>query len=68
MSRNGDLGHLEGDITAVAHDLRADLDQLFLQARQRPVFDRFGRRQRAQEVAEILGERVKLETNGVGGE
>jgi hypothetical protein len=25
MSRNGDLGHLEGDIAAVAHDLRADL-------------------------------------------
>jgi hypothetical protein len=33
-SRNGDLGHLEGDITAVADDLRADLDEFFLQARQ----------------------------------
>jgi hypothetical protein len=36
-SRNGDLGHLEGDVTAVADDLRADLNQLLLQARQRPV-------------------------------
>ena len=67
MSRNGDLGHLEGDIAAVAHDLRADLDQLFLQARQRPVFDWLGRRQCAQEIAEIVGERVKLEPGGVGG-
>jgi hypothetical protein len=25
---DGDLGHLEGDVATVAHDLRADLDQL----------------------------------------
>ena len=37
--------------------LRADLDQLLLRARQRPVLDRLGRRQRAQEIAEIVGER-----------
>ncbi len=49
-------------------DLRADLDQLFLEARERPVFDRLGRGEGAQEVAEIIGERVKLETDGVGGE
>ena len=61
MSRNGDFGHLEGDIAAMAHDLRADLDQLFLRARQRPVLDRLRGRQRAQEIAEIIGERVKLE-------
>jgi hypothetical protein len=66
--RFGDLGHLEGDITAVAHDLRANLDQLFLQARQRPILDRLRRRQSAQEVAEIVGQRMKLETNRVGGE
>ena len=52
----------------MADDLRADLDQLFLEARQRPVFDRLGSRQRAQEVAEIVGERVKLKSNSVGGE
>jgi hypothetical protein len=44
----------------MANDLRADLDQLLLEARQRPIFDRLGRRQRAQEVAEIVGQRMKL--------
>ncbi len=34
---NGDLGHLQGDIAPMAHDLRADLDQLLLKARQRPI-------------------------------
>ncbi len=29
---DGDLLHLESDVAAVAHDLRADLDQLFPQA------------------------------------
>jgi hypothetical protein len=52
VSGDRDVGHLEGDVAAVADDLRADLDQLFLQARQRPVLDRLGRRQRAQEIAE----------------
>jgi hypothetical protein len=66
--RHGDLGHLEGDIAAVADDLRADLDQLLFQAGQRPVLDRLGRRQRAQEVADIVGERVKLKPDGIGGE
>ena len=51
---DGDLGHLEGNIAAVAHDLRADLDQLVLQTRQRPVLDRLRRRQRAQEIAEVV--------------
>src|SRR6516164_1279494 len=31
-----DLGHLEHDVAAVAHHLRANLDQLVLQGRQRP--------------------------------
>ena len=56
------------DIAPVAHDLRANLDEFLLEARQRPIFDRLGRRQRAQEVAEIVGERRKLEPDGVGGE
>jgi len=47
---------------------RANLDKFLLEARQRPVFDRFGRGERAQEVAEIVGERVKLKADGVGGE
>ena len=29
ISGSGDFGHLKCDIAAVAHDLRADLDQLF---------------------------------------
>ena len=58
----------KSDVAAVADDLRADLDQLLFQAGQRPVLDRLGRRQRAQEVADIVGERVKLETDGIGRE
>src|SRR5215813_13417537 len=65
---DGDLGHLEDNIAAVAHHLRADLDQLVLQGRQRPVLDRLRRRQRAQEIAEVVGERMKLEPHRVGGE
>jgi hypothetical protein len=65
---DGDLGHLEDDVTAVAHDLRADLDQLLLQARQRPVLDRLRCCERAQKGAEIVGERMKLEPDGVRGE
>src|SRR5215470_14970387 len=65
---DGDLGHLEDNIAAVAHHLRADLDQLVLQTRQRPVLDRLRRRQRAQEIAEVVGERMKLEPHRVGGE
>ena len=52
----------------MADDLRADLDQFLLQARQRPVFDWLGRRQRAEKVAEIVGKRMKLEPHGVGRE
>jgi transposase InsO family protein len=39
---NGDLGHLEGNAAAVTDNLGADLDQLLLQASQRPVLDRLG--------------------------
>ena len=48
------------------HHLGADLDQLLLQARQRPVLDRLRPRQRVQEIAELVGERMKLEPHGVG--
>ena len=68
MFRDGDLGHLEGDIAAMADDLGTDLDQLLLEAGQRPVPDRFRCRQGAQEVAEIVGERMELKPDGVGGE
>ena len=65
---DGDLGHLKGDKATVADDLRADLDQLLLQARQRPVLDRLRRRQRSKEIAEIIGERVELKSHSVGRE
>src|SRR5258708_12250699 len=68
LLRDGDLGHLEDDIAAVARHLRADLDQLVLQGRQRPVLDRLRRRQRAQEIAEVVGERMKLEPHRLVGE
>jgi len=63
---DGDLGHLEDNIAAVAHHLRADLDQLVLQTRQQPVLDRLRRRQRAQEIAEVAGERMKLKPRRIG--
>jgi hypothetical protein len=36
LPRYRELGHLEGNVTAVADDLGADLDQLLAQAGQRP--------------------------------
>ena len=41
--------------TRVAHPLQRVRDHAYLQARQRPVLDRLRRRQRAQEIAEIVG-------------
>ena len=49
----------------MAHYLRADLNQLLFPARQRPVLDRLGRRQRPQEIAEIVGKRMKLKPDSV---
>ena len=62
------FGHLEDDVASVAHHLRPDLDQLLLQARQRPVLDRLRCCKRAEKVAKIVGERMKLEPPGVGRE
>ena len=61
LSRDGDLGHLEGDIVAVSDDLGTNLDELLLQADQRPAPYRLGRCQCAQEVAEVVSESMKLE-------
>src|SRR5215471_4211466 len=66
LSWDGDLRHLEDDITSVAHHLRAD--QLPLQARQRPVLDRLRCCKRAEKVAKIVGDRMKLDPHGVGRE
>ena len=45
-----DFGHLEGDIATMTDALRADLDQLFLRALQRPVLDRLVPRGRRRPV------------------
>ena len=50
----------------MADDLRGNLGEFFPKSGYRPVFDRLGRRQRAREIAEIIGERVKFEADGVG--
>jgi hypothetical protein len=57
--------HLECDKAAAADDFGADLDHLLLEACKRPVVDRLGSRQRAQEIAKIVGERVKRKAHGV---
>jgi hypothetical protein len=62
------LGHLEDDVPGMSHDLGADLHQPLAQRGQRPVGDLSRQRQGAQEVAEIVGQRVQLEANGVGAE
>jgi hypothetical protein len=66
ISGNGDLGHLEGVIASVADGLCVDLDQL--SGSSATSLDGFRRRQRAQEVAEIVGQDMKLEPHRVGGE
>ena len=63
-----DLGQLEGDRARMANRLRADLDQPLAQAGQRPVRDLGWQSQGAQEIAEVIGECVELEANGVGSE
>ncbi len=64
-SRGRDLGKLECDVAPMAYDLRADLDELLSQCGQRPLFDRFGQGECLHEVAEIVGQGVKLKTDGV---
>ena len=56
LTRHRDLGHLERDVPPMADNLGVDFDQLFPQAGQRPRIRRFGHRQRAHEVTEIVGQ------------
>ena len=41
QSWHRDFGRLECDVVGMGYDLRADLDEFFLEARQRPVLDPF---------------------------
>jgi hypothetical protein len=58
--------HLRRDVAAVAGDLCTDVDQFLAQARERPLFNRFGYRERPQKVSKIVGERMRLKASGVG--
>ena len=55
---------LEHHVAAQAHDPGADLDQLVAQRGQRPMLDPLRQGQCAQEVGEVVGERVQLEAYG----
>src|SRR3954452_39603 len=63
-----DFGHLAGHVSAMADDLRADLDQLFAQAGQRPHPYRLGHCQSAHEIADVIGQSMELNAHGIGGE
>ena len=52
----------------MADNLAANLDQPVPERRHRPVFNGIRQRQCAQEVAEIIGERMQLQPYGVVGE
>src|ERR1019366_3307241 len=66
--RHRDLGHLEYDVASMAHDLGSNFDEFFPQAGQRPLLDPLRQSQRPQEIAEIVGQRMKRKPHGVGGE
>jgi hypothetical protein len=68
VSGNGYLGHLEGNVAPVAHDLSTNLDQFVSQAGQRPVPHGIGQGLGSQEVPEIVGECVQLQADGIVGE
>ena len=62
------LGQLEDGVSGVPHKLGAGLDQPLAQRGQRPRVDGRWRRQRAQEVGEVVGQRVQLEPHRDGSE
>jgi hypothetical protein len=62
------LGHLEDNIAAVAHDFRADLDQLVLQVVSDQSLIGSGVASVRRKLPRVVGERMKLEPHRVGGE
>jgi hypothetical protein len=52
----------------MADDLGTDLDQLLAQTGQRPLLRRFGHRQSSYEIGEVVGERMEVKMDGVGGQ
>jgi len=65
--RNRNLGQLEGNVPPVSDDLGPNLHQLFAQRGQRPVLHRLRQGQGPHEVAQIVGQDVKLKPNLVNG-
>ena len=59
------LGQLKCDVPAMADNFRTDLDQLLPQRRQRPLLHGIGQRQGTHEVAEVIGECMQLEPDGI---
>jgi hypothetical protein len=64
-ARGTATSELEDDVAAMAHDPGADLDQLLAQRGQRSMPDPLRQGQRAQEVGEVVGQRVQLEPHAV---
>ena len=62
----GHWPHLERDVARMRDDPGTDLHELLPEAGQRPVRDCLGQRQRAQEIAEIISESMKLEPHSIG--
>jgi len=56
-----DLSQLEGDGTGMAHHACPDLDQLELQAGERPVSHLLRQLDAAQEGGQVVGQRVQLQ-------
>src|SRR5262245_2607357 len=68
LTRHRHLGHLENEVATVRDHLRPDLDDLLPQRGQGPLRDLARQRQGAEEVGEVVGQRVQLETDGVRAE
>lgn len=56
-----DLGQLDGDGACVTHNAGPDLDQLELEAGQRPVGHRLGQFDAAQQGGEAVGQRMQVQ-------
>ena len=66
--RHGDLGHLEDEVAAVGDDLGADLHHLLPQRGQGPLRDLARQSQGAEEIGEVVGQRVELKSDGIRAE
>src|SRR3954453_7095248 len=62
ITRDRHLSHLEHCIAGVSDHLRADLHHLLPKRGERPAFDLIRQNQRAEEVGQVVGQGMKLET------